>query len=158
MSGDDFDFSDHDLDDLPANTFEQFEAAAIRATQQQATQQQTTQQQTTQQQHAALASDYGLDDGDEVINLDDQDRFAQPQQGRAHASHATYDAYDAYEEGTTIDEGDTYQHEHENEHMQLVEPPRQSQADPDQLLSRIKKVGQLLLLTCTSPLPSPVDE
>ncbi|OSS53209.1 hypothetical protein B5807_02948 [Epicoccum nigrum] len=137
MSGDDFDFSDHDLDDLPANTFEQFEAAAIRATQQQA-----TQQQATQQQHAALASDYGLDDGDEVINLDDQDRFAQPQQGRAHASHATYDAYDAYEEGTTIDEGDTYQHEHENEHMQLVEPPRQSQADPDQLLSRIKKLEQ----------------
>lgn len=38
--------------------------------------------------------------------------------------------------------------------MQLVEPPRQSQADPDQLLSRIKKVGQLL----TSPSPSPVDE
>jgi hypothetical protein len=143
MSDDDFDFSDHDLDDLPANTIEQFEAAAILATQQQTTQ------------HAASESDYGLDDGDEVINLDDQDRFAQAQQGRAHDSHATYDAYDAYEEGTTIDEGNTYQHEHEHEHehMQLVEPPRQSQADPDQLLSRIKKVGQLL----TSPSPSPAD-
>ena len=148
MSDDDFDFSDHDLDDLPANAIEQFEAAAILATQQQTTQ------------HAASESDYGLDDGDEVINLDDEDGFAQAHQDRAHDSHATYDAYDAYEEGTTIDEGNTYQHDHdhehghEHEHVQLVEPPRQSQADPDQLLSRIKKVGQLL----TSPSPSPVDE
>ena len=139
MSDDDFDFSDHDLDDLPANTIEQFEAAAILATQQQTTQ------------HAASESDYGLDDGDEVINLDDQDRFAQPQKGRAHDSHASYNAYDAYEEGTTIDEGNTYQHEHER--MQLVEPPRQSQADPDQLLSRIKKVRQLF----TSSSPGPAD-
>lgn len=144
MSDDDFDFSDHDLDDLPANTIEQFEAAAIRATQHPRTQAQSqTQTQTqpqTQRQHAAPGSDYGLDDGDEVINLDHEDGFAQGQHGHAHDPYDTYDSYDAYEEGTTIDEGNnTYEHTH------VIEPPRQpqSQADPDQLLSRIKKVGAL---------------
>ncbi|KAF2623243.1 hypothetical protein BU25DRAFT_401073 [Macroventuria anomochaeta] len=127
MSDDEFDFSDHDLDNLPANTIEQFEAAAIQATQQQ-------QQQQTR--HAALESDYGLDDGDEVINLDDEDGFAPGQQGRGHAPYDTYDTYDAYEEGTTIDEGSRYENVH------VVQQPRQSQADPDQLLSRIKKLEQ----------------
>lgn len=125
MSDDDFDFSDHDLDDLPANTIEQFEAAAIRATQ--------------QPRQAGPESDYGLDDADEVVNLDDEDGFAQ---GPQHDPRATYDAYDAYEEGTTIDESNTYEHEHA-----VPEPPRQSQADPDLLLSRIKKVGLPAALT-----------
>jgi len=129
MSDGDFDFSDHDLDDLPANTIEQFEAAAIRATQQQ--QQQQQQQQTRQ---PAGGSDYGLDDADEVINLDDEDGFVQGED-----PHDTFDAYDAYEEGTTIDESYNYQHQHAVE-----QPPRQSQADPDQLLARIKKVGTVL--------------
>ncbi|KAF2998828.1 hypothetical protein E8E13_002371 [Curvularia kusanoi] len=125
MSDDDFEFSDHDLDDLPANTIEQFEAAAILATQQ---------QQRTQ--HTASESDYGLDDGDEVINLDDEEGFVQVQQGRAPKPHATHHSYDAYEEGTTIDEGSIFPQ------TQLIEAPRQSQADPEQLLSRIKKLEQ----------------
>ena len=128
MSDDDFDFSDHDLDDLPANAIEQFEAAAIRATQQQ------------QQTRHAAESDYGLDDADEVVNLDDEDGFVQGQQGRTHDPYDTHDTYDAYDEGTTIDES------HTHEHMQATQPPRQSQADPDQLLSRIKKVGQITAL------------
>lgn len=127
MSDDEFDFSDHDLDDLPANTIEQFEAAAIRATQ--------------QPQTGRAESDYGLDDGDEVINLDDEDGFAQGQQARGHDPYDTHDTYDAYNEGTTIDESNHY------EHTQVVEPPRQSQADPDQLLARIKKVGHCMTTT-----------
>ena len=123
MSDDEFDFSDHDLDDLPANTIEQFEAAAIRATQ--------------QPQPRRAASDYGLDDGDEVINLDDEDGFAPGQQGRGHDPYDTYDAYDAYAGGTAIEESNN----NHDERMQVVEPPPRSQADPDQLLSRIKKVG-----------------
>ena len=129
MSDDEFDFSDHDLDDLPSNTFQQFEAEAIRATQQQ---QQQQQQQTGR---AAPESDYGLDDGDEVINLDDADGFVQGHQARGHGPYDTHDTFDAYEEGTTIDESNNYEHVH------VLEPPRRSQADPDQLLSRIKKVG-----------------
>lgn len=123
MSDDDFDFSDHDLDDLPANTIQQFEAAAIRATQQQ-----------PQTQDAAPESDYGLDDADEVINLDDADGFGQEHQDRPHDPYETYDTYDVYD--TTIDESNHH------EHVQESEQPRQSQVDPDQLLSRIKKVGQ----------------
>lgn len=115
---DDFDFSDHDLDDLPANTIEQFEAAAIRATQ--------------QPQTRTGESDYGLDDGDEVINLDDEAGFAHGPHGRGHDPYDTHDAYHAYDEGTTIDESN----------YRLTQPPRPSQADPDQLLSRIKKVRQ----------------
>jgi hypothetical protein len=130
MSDDEFDFSDHDLDDLPANTIEQFEAAAIRATQQ-------PQQPQQQTRRAAAESDYGVDDGDEVVNLDDERGFVQAQQGRTHDPYDTHDTYDAYDEGTTIDES------HNHEHMQATQPPRQSQADPDQLLSRIKKVGQI---------------
>jgi hypothetical protein len=122
MSDDEFDFSDHDLDDLPANTIEQFEAAAIRATQQPQTQR--------------AESNYGLDDGDEVVNLDDDAAgYAQGQQGRGHDPYDTHDANDAYDEGTTIDESNRY------EFVQTAEPPRRSQADPDQLLSRIRKVG-----------------
>ncbi|KAJ4350871.1 hypothetical protein N0V95_004370 [Ascochyta clinopodiicola] len=128
---DDFDFSDHDLDDLPANTIQQFEAEAIRATQQQ----QQTQQQTR---HAAPESDYGLDDGDAVVNLDDADSFPQAQHTEAHDPYDTYDTYDAYD--TTIDE--SHDHVHAHNHVQAVEQPRQSQADPDQLLSRIKKLEQ----------------
>ncbi|KAF1850566.1 uncharacterized protein K460DRAFT_372785 [Cucurbitaria berberidis CBS 394.84] len=58
MDDDDFDFSDHDLDDLPANELQHLEASAVRATQQQT--------------QAAPESDYGLDDGEEVVNLDDE--------------------------------------------------------------------------------------
>jgi hypothetical protein len=126
MSDDDFNFSDHDLDDLPANTIEQFEAAAIRATQ--------------QPQTRRIESDYGPDDADEVINLDDEDGHAQ---GQRHDPYDTYDAYEAYDEGTTIDESHYKQTQPpQGSAWQVVEPPRQSQADPDQLLSRIKKVGQ----------------
>lgn len=127
---DDFDFSDHDLDDLPANTIEQFEAAAIRATQ--------------QPQTRRAKSDYGLDDADEVVNLDDDDGYAQ---GQRHDPYDAYDTYDTYDEGTTIDESNNYRQTQppQGSAWQAVEPPQGSQADPDQLLSRIKKVGWPLL-------------
>lgn len=128
MSDNDFGFSDHDLDDLPANAIEQFEAAAIRAT-----------QQPPPTANAAPESDYGLDDGDEVVNLDDAAEFAQGPRGHDSygGAYEAYEAYEAFDEGTTIDEGNTH------EHVQTVPAPRPSQADPDQLLARIKKVETL---------------
>ena len=55
---DEFDFDDDGLDLLPAHTLPQLETTAIRATQHQG-------------RTNASESDYGLEDGDEVINLDD---------------------------------------------------------------------------------------
>jgi hypothetical protein len=109
---DDFDFSDPDLDDLPANTLQQIEANAIRATQHPPT---------------APESDYGLDDADEVVNLDDgpprtlnaAPRYTQDQQDYSYA-HGAEQLYP--------------------DDMDVEEQPRQSQADPGQLLARIKKV------------------
>ncbi|KAJ4321607.1 hypothetical protein N0V94_002806 [Neodidymelliopsis sp. IMI 364377] len=124
MGDDDFDFSDHDLDDLPANTFQQIEAEAIRATQQQQTR------------HASPESDYGLDDGDEVINLDDEDPY------ETHDIYDTRDTHHAHDYDTTIDEGNEHDHDHDHENIQVEQRPRQSQADPDQLLSRIMKLEQ----------------
>ncbi|KAJ4364502.1 hypothetical protein N0V83_009097 [Neocucurbitaria cava] len=89
----DFDFSDSDLDDLPANALQHLEINALRA----------TQHQTQQQTQAAPESDYGLDDGDEVVNLDDELYHGQ---------------------------------------VGIEEQPRRSQADPSQLLQRIKKLEQ----------------
>lgn len=120
MDEDDFDFSDSDLDDLPANTLHHLEANAIRATQQPAL--------------SAAESDYGLDDGEEVINLDDDDT------GPTHAYNSV-----AAPQYTPAQEGYTYHDNGDNElyqdHMEVEEPPRRSQADAGQLLSRIKKVG-----------------
>ena len=119
MDEDDFDFSDSDLDDLPANTLQHLEANAIRATQRQA--------------QPAPESDYGLDDGDEVINLDDDDA------GPAHAYSVAAPQYTQ-----TLQDYD-YNHDEHNgpyeDQMEVEEQPRQSQADSGQLLSRIKKVG-----------------
>jgi hypothetical protein len=119
MAEDDFDFSDSDLDDLPANTLQHLEASAVRATQRQAP--------------PAPESDYGLDDGDEVVNLDDDDaetthayNIAVPQYAQAQP------AYDYTHNG-----GDTL----DQDEMDVEEQPRRSQADPNTLLSRIKKVG-----------------
>ena len=109
------DFSDHDLDDLPANALDDLEASAIRATQQP--------QQQLLFDPEADSDDYGLEDGDEVVNLDDA-------LGPPRASH---------------DYGwQTY-----NGQMQVEEQPRPSQADPNALLQRIKKVRRL-------PLPFPL--
>jgi hypothetical protein len=126
MDEDDFDFSDPDLDDLPANTLHHLEANALRA----------TQQQQQQQPHAAPESDYGLDDGDEVINLDDDDDA-----GATHAYHAAEPQYTQ-----AAQQGYDYPYNGHNElypdQMQVEEQqPYRSQADPAQLLSRIKKVG-----------------
>jgi hypothetical protein len=103
MDEDDFDFSDPDLDDLPANTLHQIEANALRA---------------TQHQPAVPESDYGLDDGDEVINLDDA--------GSQYPHAAQQD-------------GD-FPHDADHDQMEVAEQPRPTQADAGQLLSRIKKV------------------
>ncbi|KAF9693339.1 hypothetical protein EKO04_008592 [Ascochyta lentis] len=134
MSDDDFDFSDHDLDDLPANTIQQFEADAIRATQQQ-----QQQQQSQHTRNAAPESDYGLDDGDEVVNLDDADAL----HSDAHDPHDTYHTYDTHHTHHTHDTYDTHDTtiDEANDHH-VIDQPRQSQADPDQLLSRIKKLEQ----------------
>ena len=94
---DDFGFSDHDLDDLPAHALQHLEASAIRATQHPTP-------------AAPSESDYGLEDGDEVVNLDDElyhdDEPLYPASGHTHGE----------------------------------EQPRRSQADPGQLLQRIQKV------------------
>lgn len=144
MADDDFGFSDDDFDDLPANTLQHLEASAIRATQQP----QQQQQQQQPQHDAAPESDYGLDDGEEVVNLDDASgpqraspwvaadapQYTQPQQdydydygyGHGYDQQPQHDA----------DTGDQFY----NEPMEVEEPPRRSQADPNQLLQRIKKV------------------
>jgi hypothetical protein len=109
MDEDDFDFSDPDLDDLPANTLHQIEANALRATQHQA---------------AVPESDYGLGDGDEVINLDDDG---------SQYPHA------AQQDGDLPNDGD-------HDQMGVAEQPRPTQADAGQLLLRIKKVRHLLPL------------
>lgn len=126
---DDFEFSDDDLDDLPANTLQQLETTAIHATQ--------------HDEAPAAESDYGLDDGDEVINLDDaapppqaspwvnvsqqqqqQQQHRQPQESYPHAN---------------VDDNDN-DNGYYNDAMEVEEQPHRSQADPNQLLLRIKKV------------------
>ena len=128
---DEFDFSDDGLDDLPANTLQQLEAHAIQATHHPG-------------HHDAPASDYGLeDDGDEVINLDEQTivpqaateswvsaeapHFAQPPQ---HEHDYNQDDANGYE-----DANGAYDYA-----MEVEEQPRRSQADVNTLLMRIKKV------------------
>jgi hypothetical protein len=125
MDEDDFDFSDSDLDDLPANTLLHLEENAIRATQ--------------QPPRPAPESDYGLDDGDEVVNLDDDDA------GQAHAYRVAAPQYTQPPEAY-----DYHASDHDAPYapqMDVDEPPYRSQADPSQLLSRIKKVR------CDCPAP-----
>jgi hypothetical protein len=117
MDEDDFDFSDSDLDDLPANTLQHLEASAIRATQHPV--------------QAGPESDYGLDDGDEVVNLDDDEagtrhayNVAVPQHTQAQPEYGYHDNGDQLYE----------------DQMEVEEQPYRSQADSDQLLTRIKKV------------------
>jgi len=117
---DEFDFSDDDLDDLPANTLQQLETTAIRATQ-----------------HfppTALESEYGLDDGDEVINLNDA---APPQPSPwvnvpRHQPNHPYPQHDSRNDAN----GNSFY----NDAMEIEEQPRRSQIDSNQLLLRIKKV------------------
>jgi hypothetical protein len=124
MADDDFDdfdgFSDDDLDALPADALQHLEASAIRATQHQ------------HQPDVEPESDYGLDHGDEVVNLDDAPgpapQYDQPPQ------HYEYEY--AYDDGYNQN-GDTQPYDHE---MDVEEQPRRSQADPNALLQRIKKV------------------
>jgi hypothetical protein len=131
----DYDFSDSDLDDLPANTLLHLEANAIRATQQPA--------------RAAPESDYGLDDGDEVINLDDDDDddFSQAQQAHGYNSNSTSSSNRNNKNKTNNNNNNISSHALYGEQMQVEELPRPSQADAGQLLSRIKKVG----LCCFNP-------
>lgn len=118
---DDFDFSDRDLDDLPANTLQQLETTAIRATQ--------------HREAPAPESDYGLDDGDEVINLDDAARPPQPSPWvNAPPQHHQHYQQDDHQTTNVHDNG------YYSDAMEVEEQPRRSQADPNQLLLRIKKV------------------
>lgn len=114
---DEFDFADHELDELPANTLQQLETTALRATQ-----------------HCASAtgpeSDYGLDDGDEVVNLDDAAGPPQASAWVAEAPQFTQHQQRCHEDN------DAY-----HDAMEAGEQPRRSQADVGQLLLRIKKVG-----------------
>ncbi|KAH9870859.1 hypothetical protein J1614_006431 [Plenodomus biglobosus] len=170
----DLDFSDPDLDDLPANTLHHLEANAIRATQQQQQQQQKGQQQQQQQkqqqqQHQQQPpsqpnpepeSDYGLDDGDEVINLDETTTTVAAAAAAATAAATTpttitttrpqYTASQAHEYHNPHLEHyphDTPNHQLDHDHRaqhnaQVAELPYRSQADPTQLLQRIKKLEQ----------------
>ncbi|KAL6703391.1 hypothetical protein ACN47E_009733 [Coniothyrium glycines] len=118
MDDEDFGFSDHDLDDLPPHALQHLEAKAARATQRPT--------------YRAPSSDYGLDDGDEVVNLDDH----QPSHAHAYAGTEHVPALDEAEDGDT-----------RNVRLQghpgaLEQQPPRSQADPDQLLQRIKKLEQ----------------
>jgi hypothetical protein len=126
---DDFDFSDDDLDHLPANTLHQLETTAIHATQQ-------------QYEAPAPESDYGLDDGDEVVNLNDA---ARPPQASSWLNvpqrQQHYQAQDSHQDANVhVDD-----HGYYNDAMEVEEQPRRSQADPNQLLLRIKKVPALTL-------------
>ncbi|RYO13815.1 hypothetical protein AA0111_g12148 [Alternaria arborescens] len=122
MADDDLDdFSDDDFDDLPANALDDLEASAIRATQQ-------PQQQQLLFDPEADSDDYGLEDGDEVVNLDDAS-------GPPRASQDYDYAYD-YDHNQNGD-GQTYHGQ-----MEVEEQPRPSQADPNALLQRIKKLEQ----------------
>lgn len=117
---DDFGFSDSDLDDLPANTLQHLEANAVRATQ--------------QQQQTGPESDYGLDDGDEVVNLDDDNAAAH------HAYSVAAPQYTQPQQEYAYDDSHGQQQLYADQ-MEVEEQPYRSQADPGQLLSRIKKVG-----------------
>lgn len=133
---DDFDFSDHDLDDLPDDALQHLEANAIRATQHQP------------QLYVAPQSDYGLDDGDEVVNLND----AGPQYSNTHhygtepvLLEEEHDAEDVTVDDYGNGDGNAHGEQLYDDYMQVEQrpvPPR-SQADPSQLLQRIKKVGSL---------------
>ncbi|KAJ4353579.1 uncharacterized protein N0V89_005309 [Didymosphaeria variabile] len=124
MDDDDFDFSDADLDDLPANTLQQLETTAIRATQQQ-----------NHHHDNAVAEEedsayYGFDDGDEdeVVNLDDT-------RGAAHFPNNDANGYQV----TQRDNGANVQYDAA---MEVEEAPPQSQIDVGRLLERIKKLEQ----------------
>lgn len=122
MDDDDFDFSDADLDDLPANTLLQLETTAIRATQQQ----QSRLSSAPAPDHDAAY--YGFDDADEdeVVNLDDR---------RAAPLRPT-DSATAYQP-SQADHGASVQCDGA---MDVEALPRQSQVDVGRLLERIKKV------------------
>ncbi|KAF2262147.1 hypothetical protein CC78DRAFT_535031 [Lojkania enalia] len=116
---DDFSFSDHDLDDLPANALQQLETTAILSTQQPAS-------------AFPPESGYGLDDADEVINLDDE-AAAPPQQPHRNQHQRQHQHSDPRG-------GHGYHGAAEAEEDPMM-PPR-SQVDINQLLLRIKKLNQ----------------
>lgn len=157
---DDFGFDDDDLDDLPANALEHLEANALRATQQSRPQPPP---------HPVQESDYGLDDSEEVVNLNDASglpraspwvvtvpvsHHTQPQREDTHDYDYDYqqngdnDGYndkknnyaavgpDDYDQGGAGAHSQTL-HQH---FVNVQELPQPSQADPNQLLQRIKKV------------------
>ena len=118
MDDDEFDFSDADLDDLPANTLQQLETTAIRA---------------TQQQNDIIVDEedsayYGFDDGDEdeVVNLDDDAPHLPSNINNNNHVHG----YQTTQPDNGVDNGA----------MEVEELPRQSQIDVGKLLERIKKV------------------
>lgn len=122
---DDFDFSDDGLDDLPANTLQQLETTAIQATQSRA-------------RNNAPESDYGLDDGDEVINLDDT---VVPPQASPWAAVDTPNLPRAPPQGYDYSYNNGNANGAYDGAMELDEHPRLSQVNMDpQMLLRIKKV------------------
>jgi hypothetical protein len=114
---DEFGFSDPDLDYLPIDTLHEFEATALRATQQpHLDDYQDNHAHYLYPRHASPAtpeSDYGLDD-DQVVDLDDT--ASHPPHIKTEPAH----------------------------HLLRSQPPPsqppRSQADPDALLLRIKQV------------------
>ncbi|KAF2193101.1 hypothetical protein K469DRAFT_619659 [Zopfia rhizophila CBS 207.26] len=167
---DDFDFSDHDLDDLPANTLQQLETTAIQSTQHQpnpavpgfspANNRNTGFQNNCSRANNPLpystnaapqppSSDYGLDDGDEIINLDEasvpmgneyesnEAQFAQIPKGN---SQWAPDAVPQFTPPPLNEYG--HQNDLYGDAMEVEEQPRRSQIDTNSLLARIRKLEQ----------------
>ncbi|KAF1976634.1 hypothetical protein BU23DRAFT_578523 [Bimuria novae-zelandiae CBS 107.79] len=136
MDDDEFDFSDADLDDLPANTLDQLETRAFRA----------TQQQVQIQGHEAVVDEedfsyFGFDDGDEdeVVNLDDT-------RGASHfadhaGNHGVTGPHNEYRAAQAAPQGNGRSVQYDGA-MEVDQAPQQSQVDVGRLLERIKKLEQ----------------
>ena len=113
MDDDEFDFSDSDLDDLPANTLQQLETTAILA---------------TQRQHGELSFDRVFDvaDDDEVWDPRDTPYPADDASAESHTHAVLHHAHQPTQQPHA-----TYPDN----------APVQSQVDVGKLLERIKKVN-----------------
>ena len=130
MDDDDHSYSDPELDELPANTLLEYETAAIHATQHQSP--------------PADESNYGSDEDDEVINLDDTvrpPRFTRDAQDSGYHPVDNGNAHNDY--------GDPMDVEEPQQEPPPSQAQSQSQVGMEGLLQRLKKVR------VPSPLSSP---
>ncbi|KAF2747869.1 hypothetical protein M011DRAFT_467459 [Sporormia fimetaria CBS 119925] len=140
---DEYDFDDDGLDALPDDALQHLETQAIRATQQQA---QYYEHDGPEFSHTrAQESDYGVaDEGDdgEVYDLNnDIDAGGPTHWGAAPPQGFTENAQAIPETVNAVASQARYLGV-PHDAMEVDEPPRRSQADPNQLLERIKKLEQ----------------